>query len=76
MRKKIGNGERKEAIEIMKEAAGEISSENKVKIYLGVDFAADSFYNNGKYDYGCIFKYFYLNTRFLRLHPQLIVGGS
>jgi len=40
-----------EAIEIMKEAAGEISSENKVKIYLGVDFAADSFYNNGKYDY-------------------------
>ncbi|WMT51932.1 MAG: enolase [Ferroplasma sp.] len=40
-----------EAIEIMKAAAGEISSENKVKIYLGVDFAADSFHENGKYHY-------------------------
>ncbi|MCL4453091.1 enolase [Ferroplasma sp.] len=40
-----------EAIEIMKEAAGEISSENKIKIYLGVDFAADSFHENGKYHY-------------------------
>ena len=40
-----------EAIEIVKSAAGEISSENKVKIYLGVDFAADSFHENGKYHY-------------------------
>jgi enolase len=40
-----------EAIEIIKSAAGEISSENNVKIYLGVDFAADSFHENGKYHY-------------------------
>jgi enolase len=40
-----------EAIDIMKSAAGEISSENNVKIYLGVDFAADSFHENGKYKY-------------------------
>jgi enolase len=38
-----------EAIDIIKSAVSEISSENKVKIYLGVDFAADSFY--GKYHY-------------------------
>ncbi len=35
----------------MKSAVNEISSDNKVKILLGVDFAADSFYNNGKYIY-------------------------
>ena len=40
-----------EAIEIVKSAAGEIASEKKVKIYLGVDFAADSFHENGKYHY-------------------------
>ena len=40
-----------EAIDIMKSAAGEISSENNIKIYLGVDFAADSFHENGKYKY-------------------------
>ncbi|KJE49658.1 MULTISPECIES: enolase [Acidiplasma] len=40
-----------EAIDIMKSAVNEISSDNKVKILLGVDFAADSFYNNGKYIY-------------------------
>lgn len=40
-----------EAIEIIKSAAGEISSENKIRIYMGVDFAADSFHENGKYNY-------------------------
>ena len=40
-----------EAIDIMKSAAGEVSSENNIKIYLGVDFAADSFHENGKYKY-------------------------
>ena len=40
-----------EAIDIMKSAAREISDEYHVKILLGVDFAASSFYDNGKYDY-------------------------
>lgn len=40
-----------EAIDIVKEAAYEVSSENKVKILLGMDFAASSFYKNGKYLY-------------------------
>ncbi|MEM0139734.1 MAG: phosphopyruvate hydratase [Ferroplasma sp.] len=40
-----------DAIAIVKQAADEISSENKVKIYLGVDFAATSFYSDGKYQY-------------------------
>lgn len=40
-----------EAIDIVKTAAAEISSDKKVKILLGMDFAASSFYNNGKYDY-------------------------
>ncbi len=40
-----------EAIEIIKSAAKEISDENNVKIYLGVDFASSSFYDDGKYIY-------------------------
>jgi enolase len=40
-----------EAIDILKSAVSEISSENKVKIYMGIDFAADSFYKDGKYYY-------------------------
>jgi len=40
-----------EAFDILNEAVKEISSEKKVKIYTGVDFAADSLYENGKYVY-------------------------
>lgn len=40
-----------DAIDIVKEAAGEISSDHKVKVLLGVDFAATSFFENGKYVY-------------------------
>ena len=40
-----------EAIEIVKKAAGEISSQHKVKVLLGMDFASTSFYENGKYQY-------------------------
>ena len=40
-----------EAIDIVKEAVSEISSENKMKILIGLDFAASSFYENGKYIY-------------------------
>ncbi len=40
-----------EAINILKDAASEISRENNIEILLGVDFASDSFYENGKYVY-------------------------
>ncbi len=40
-----------EAIDILKSAASEISKENNIKILVGVDFASDSFYENGKYVY-------------------------
>ncbi|MEM0155049.1 MAG: phosphopyruvate hydratase [Thermoplasmataceae archaeon] len=40
-----------EAIEIVKDSAKEISGEHKVKILLGVDFAATSYFEDGKYVY-------------------------
>ncbi len=40
-----------EAIDILNEAVKDISGEKHVKIYTGVDFAADSLYENGKYNY-------------------------
>ncbi len=41
----------KEAIEIVHSAAEEISSEEDVEIKIGIDFAASSYYKNGKYIY-------------------------
>jgi enolase len=40
-----------DAIEILKTAVKEVSSERKMEIKLGIDFAASSFYENGKYVY-------------------------
>ncbi|BAB60153.1 enolase [Thermoplasma volcanium GSS1] len=40
-----------EAFEVLNQAVNEVSSETKVKIYTGLDFAADSLYENGKYVY-------------------------
>lgn len=40
-----------EAIQILKDSVKEVSEEKHVKIYLGADLAATSFYENGKYVY-------------------------
>jgi len=40
-----------DAIDTVKQAAGEISAKHGVKVLLGVDFAATSFYEDGKYVY-------------------------
>ena len=40
-----------DAVDIVKQAAGEISSEHKVKVLLGVDFAATEYFRDGKYHY-------------------------
>ena len=40
-----------EAVEIIKQATKELSNEHKVKILLGVDFAATEFFKEGKYHY-------------------------
>ncbi len=40
-----------EAVDIVTQAAGEVSSEHKVKVLLGVDFAATEFFKDGKYHY-------------------------
>lgn len=40
-----------DAIEILKESVKEISSETGIKILLGMDMAASSFFENGKYVY-------------------------
>lgn len=40
-----------EAVDIVKQAVKDISSEHKVKILLGVDFAATEYFKDGKYYY-------------------------
>ncbi len=40
-----------EAVEIIKQATKELSNEHKVKILMGVDFAATEFFKDGKYHY-------------------------
>lgn len=40
-----------EAVDIVKNAVNDISAEHKVKILLGVDFAATEFFKDGKYHY-------------------------
>lgn len=40
-----------EAIDIVKKASKEISQEKKIEIKMGADFAASSFYKDGKYHY-------------------------
>lgn len=40
-----------EAVDILKQAVKEGSSEHKVKIYMGTDFAATEFFRDGKYHY-------------------------
>ncbi len=40
-----------EALEIVRAAAREVSSSTKLRIDVGIDLAASSFYNKGKYEY-------------------------